>query len=290
MEFKDLIKKILTFIPLKIRLKIIGYLKLGYILNLEEPKTFNEKINYRKINWKDSLFSILSNKYTVRDYVSKTIGENYLIPIVYFGERLSKDDLNLESGDYVVKTTHDSGVVFFINESTNENEKNKIIKNIGKSLKRDYGYLNDESWYSKSKPGVIIEKMLLDDNGKPPKDYKFHIFNNKKNSKVLIQVDFDRFCEHTRNFYDERGELVDIECVYKKNENYARISDEKLNEMISVAKKLAEPFDYVRVDLYSANGSVFFGEMTFAHERGFGKFMPKSVDKDLGGFWCVSNE
>lgn len=290
MSIRDFIKRISLYFPLNLRLKIIGFIKLGYILDLNSPKTFNEKLNYRKINWTNTLYVKLANKFTVRDFVSKTVGDRYLIPIIYHGDNLTEEVLNFNSGNYVLKTTHDSGVVFFLNEKTSNYEKREILKRVDKSLARDYGRLNDESWYSKSKPSVIIEEMLKDSNGKSPKDYKFHVFNNAGVQKIFIQVDFDRFDEHTRNFYDEKGDLLNIECVYKKNENHLKIHDNNLPEMISVARELAKPFEYVRIDLYSVNESVYFGEITFAHERGFGKFMPSSIDDELGKFWCIENE
>lgn len=272
-------KMILRMLPKKIRVNVEFYYYVGYWPNIKAPKTFNEKINNRKMSLSDPIFSLCSDKYKVRDYVESKVGRKYLIPLKFYGELISKETLDSIDGDFVVKTTHDSGSVQIIKKSLGYKAR-EVIDKVNLSLEKDFGKLVDESWYSDIKPRVIIEELLVKKDGSQPEDYKFHVFNDK----VILQIDYDRFSDHSRSFYDEKLNLLPFGIKYKnKMKKIKELNG--FNEMLHVAKKLASDFDYVRVDLYNVDGEIYFGELTFAHGSGYERFSDKKYDILLGKYW-----
>ena len=226
-----------------------------------------------------------SDKYAVRSYVEKIVGSKYLIPLLYIGDSITEHDIEQFECDAVVKTTHDSGNVFFINKKSIYSNKT-VIRELTKSLKYDFGKFNDEPWYSDIARKVLAEKMLYTASGDVPSDFKFHIFNDieKESQEVILQVDYGRFTEHTRTFYNENGDILPITNKYKNN--FKKLQNIKnFPLMIKIAKQLSKEFSYVRVDLYNVDGVIYFGELTFAHEAGFGKFDAYNTDVDWGNKW-----
>lgn len=285
-KIKNVIKTSLNLLPFSLRIKLIGLIKLGYKLDLRSPKTFNEKINYRKFKALEPMMTICSDKYLVRNFVAERIGKKYLIPLLYVGETITEADIRNISCDCVIKTTHDSGTVFLLKSGDNI-KISTLLRSINRSLNFDFGKYNDEPWYSEIKPKVLVEKMLKNSNGVVPDDYKFHVFNNKNNdlTEVILQVDYDRFTNHTRSFYDESGRLLTLQNKYPINKSGNVKKIENLDLMFDLAKNISSDFSYVRVDLYNLNGDIFFGELTFAHETGFGRFNDYDCDLAFGKKW-----
>ncbi len=256
--------------------------KLGYWPDFIDPKTYNEKIHYRKFSGEHTLFAECSDKFAVRKYVEKKVGSQYLIPLidhVKFPEELKFEDYG---ENFVVKANHDSGGVYLCKNGNFDAQK--IRRKLNKKLKIDNGIKRDEPWYSDIKPSIIVEGLLLHKNGDLPADFKFHVFNRPDRPKVILQVDYGRFSNHSRTFYDEFGEVLPFS-QRKKNHFTPLDKPSNLSEMVEVSKKLAEDFDYVRVDLYNVEGEIFFGELTFAHSSGFGRFIPDKYDRVLGDYW-----
>lgn len=267
----------------------------GYKINFsKEPKTFSEKIQFRKL-YTDSetnkLYAICADKYKVREYVANKIGEEYLIPLELVTDKLTIDDWNKLPNECVIKANHNSGPVQVIFDKTKENPKS-IIDEINFQLSVDYGILSLESYYSLIERKVIVEKLLKAENNKVPADYKFHCFkNNKDGFKIMIQVDLERYENHKRGFYDENWKLS----KYLTGTKYCKLIDfyypkpKLFNKMLKLSKKLAEDFDYVRVDFYEVDKKIYFGELTFAHESGFNNFNFLDGDLEFGKYWEVFN-
>lgn len=261
---------------------------LGYIPNFNKPKTFNEKINFRKRNEFNKLFSVCSDKIAVKDWVSNkgykdTLIENYGV----YCEITALDVLSTleKKGEFLVKANHNSGPVYVINEGIKTSEVEAICSCVNRQLKEDFGLKQGEPWYSEIKPKILFEKKLKPHTNEELRDYKFHVFNNKDTApKVVVQVDFDRNSNHNRSMFDEDLNWLPFSIEYamiktnlEKPENY--------DYMLSVAKDLAKEFDYARIDLYNVDGNVYFGEVTFAHGSGLEKFSTKAHDKWLGQHW-----
>lgn len=264
-------------IPLETRLKQRFYRKLGYKLNLKNPTTFNEKIQWLKINDRSNLHTICADKYAVRNHVINKIGEKYLVPLILHTKDVShliKD--NIPDFPVIIKTNHDSSGGEFIwdKENVDWTQTQQIFK---KRLKINYDYGKGEWQYKNIQPCIIIEKLLVDKNKKIPIDYKMHCFNGQL---AFIQVDMDRSTNHKRVLYSKNWELLDCQWAYEKG--YEIPKPKVFNEMVKISEKFAEDFIYVRVDLYVIDSKIYFGELTFHSDSGNGKFKPEKWDKTIG--------
>ncbi len=188
---------------------------------------------------------------------------------------------------YVIKASHGSGEKFLeIIRSRENTNNNKILKKINKSLNKKYGKLSKEYFYDIQKPKILIEKLLLNKKGEVPSDYKFHCFNKKGKFEFYIQVDNDRFSNHTRDVYNKKLEKEPFSMIYETSTK-EEPKPKNLDKMIEIAKILSEDFDYIRVDFFHLEEEVYVGEMTLAHESGLGKFYPKTADQDFGKLWEI---
>jgi len=251
--------------------------KLGYRLNLDEPHTFNEKIQWLKLYDRTPLHTLCADKYRVREHVSKTIGSEYLIPLLYETDdasTLTKE--NLPEAPFVLKSNHDSGNVIIVNDK-DEIDWKYVQRRFTQVLKSNYYYPSREWQYKDIKPRVIVEKMLIDKNNKIPNDYKLHCFNGKL---LFTQIDSDRFEDHKRNLYNINWELMPCRLIYENDEPIEKPST--MDKMQELAEVIAKDFDYVRVDFYTIEDKIYFGEITFHPESGFGKFSSKGCDEELG--------
>ena len=271
------------FFPKTLRVKLKCFWHLGYWINLKSPKTFNEKIAKRKLNDIDSRFVTCADKLAVRDYVKEKIGVTNLIPLLYSGNSITDEILAKLGSNFVAKNNHDSGNVFIVKEDSNYDFL-EIADKLNESLKFDFGKRSDELWYSHIKPKILVEKLLINRDGSQPIDYKFHFFNGDEPT-IILQVDYDRFTNHSRSFYDMEGALLPFSIKLPRLNRKLDVSIVCLHEMRELCIKLGGDFDYVRVDFYLVDEQVYFGEMTFAHESGFGKFEPFEYDKKLGALW-----
>ncbi len=284
-----LLCKLSKLLPSNLRDYLTSVICLRYFPKVSNPTTFNEKILSRKRNWKNGLFVTCSDKVKVKEYVSHQIGDKYIIPTLFVGDALRPDDLYTcyqKYGPLVVKANHNSGPVYIINDYKDEVKMRAIVDDINRQLTVDFGEQNNETWYSKITPQVLIEKKIESVDSLDLLDYKFHVFHDTKGggSMTILHVDFDRNSNHNRSFFDEELNYLPIQCKYPTVKTKIK-KPENFDEMLSVAKKLAQPFDYVRVDLYNVDGRIYFGEMTFAHEAGWGRFNTKVHDRWMGNHW-----
>lgn len=263
--------------------------KNKYIPNFKNPKTFNEKINYRKNNPKHELFSICADKIAAKEWVAKQIGEEYIVPNYYVGDSITPEVLEAiieKYGECVLKTNHDSGTVHMLSRENSIEDLIQICKEIKKSLKLDYGSYSNEPWYSLIKPQVFVEQKLVPQKGESDiRDYKFHVFKQSDGSfKTVVGVDFNRHTNHNRSFFDENFEFLNFSIL--RPSIYTRIPPpENFGKMLKLAKRLTKPFSYARIDFYNINGIIYFGEITFAHESGCGNFSSYQSDLWMGNLW-----
>jgi len=259
--------------------------KVGYELNLKNPRSFNEKINWKKIYDRNPLIPLTADKFRVRDYVKKTLGEKegeeVLIPLLFVTENPSDISFNDLPGQFVIKANHASGRIRFVKDKRNINT-NKIIDECTHWLKVPCGFYQHEWAYQPIPRKIIIEKYITDHLGRIPRDYKFYLFNG---TCKLVHVDFDRFNGHTRSFFKpvpwERITGISQKVSAGKNLNEPK----NLQRMLEIAEELAKKFDFVRVDLYSIDDKVYFGELTHYPESGFSPFHPELFDFTLGKEW-----
>ena len=209
--------------------------KLGYNLNLKNPKSYNEKVVYKKIYDRNPLLTKTSDKYTVRSYVKKVLGEKegekILIPLLYVTDKPETIPFDELPKDFVIKSNHGSGWNIIVRDG--KYDKDEIIKKCECWLKTPYGLDKMEWGYKNIKRKIIIEKFLKNDEGKPPKDYKFFIFHGKCK---MIFVDFDRFGNHTRTLYDENWNYLDVSLKYPKGKKLKK--PKNFEKMKEIAEKI----------------------------------------------------
>jgi len=268
----------------KITLKLLFFLKQGYRLNLKKPETYNEKINWLKLYYRNDLMPICADKYTVRQYV-KDKGFKYILNELYW-EGFNPENIPFDKlpNEFVIKVTNGSGKNIICKDKS-ELDQEKTIKLIKKWLSEKYLPAYGEWFYDVIKPRIIIEKLLIDKDGNIPKDYKLFCFNNinGKYDVAFTGVDLDRFGNRRRNVYDKEWNFLKDVNLIVSNNPAVQIDKPKLyDEMKVIAKKLSKPFPHARIDLYIVDNQIYFGEITFTGAAGFGKINPIEFQKQMG--------
>ena len=263
---------------LKMKYKSLFHKKL----NIENPQTFNEKIQWLKLFDHNPQYSTLVDKYEVRKFIANIIGEQYLIPLLHVytdPEEINFDELPTR---YVIKCNHNSGLGMFINNGNIVVDRKKIIKNLKAGMQENFYLVNREWPYKNVKKKILIEKYMVDESGYELKDYKIFVFNG---IPQFIQVDFDRFTNHHRNFYDTSWSYVPFTTCYPTDPGKQIPRPSCLDEMLNIARKITSAIGkpaFCRIDLYVINNKIYFGEITFYHGAGFERFYPDEYDYILG--------
>ncbi|MFP4403769.1 MAG: ATP-grasp fold amidoligase family protein [Candidatus Woesearchaeota archaeon] len=276
---KEILNKILeslSFIPDKFYLKLIYFFKFKKYLNLNKPKSFNEKLQYLKLKQKDKKFSKLSDKYKVKEYVKEKIGENILIKSLWVGKNPTKIPFKKLPKKFIIKINDSSGQNIIVKDK-NKINKQDIIKKLNKWMTQKYWKRSRELNYKDIDKKIIVEEFLEDKKTTIPKDYKFFIFNGKAK---YIQIDIDRFTKHKRCIYDIKWKKQNFGLEYEFFREEVK-KPNNLKKMIQYAEKLANNLPFVRVDFYEVNQKIYFGEITFYPGGGIEKFFPNHDELDL---------
>jgi len=277
---------ILSKISPALALKILFYIKQGYRLNLKNPRTYNEKLNWLKLNYRNKLMPICADKFTVRQYV-KDKGLEHILNDLYW-EGFNPEDIPFEKlpNQFVIKVTTGSGKNIICKDKTKLNRQ-KTIEKLKSWLSEKYFPAYGEWFYDVIKPRVIIEKLLIDENGEIPNDYKLFCFNNIKGNHdvAFTGVDLDRFGDRRRNVYDKKWNFLNnVNLIVPNNPEIEIEKPDLYDEMINIAIKLSKPFPHARIDLYLVENKIYFGEITFTGAAGFGKITPREVERKMGNW------
>lgn len=249
----------------------------GEILDLENPVTFNQKIQWMKLYDSSDIKTRLTDKYLVRDYIKSKVGEKYLVKLYGVYERFDDIDFSKLPNSFVLKANHGCGwnIVVKDKKTFNVNDaRNKF--NTWMSL--NFAFKNGlELHYMNIKPKIICEEYL--DNNDDLYDYKVFCFNGKAESIMFLS---ERVKGLKMAFYDLNWNKLPFTYSFPKNEEEIP-KPKKLDELILISEKLAEGFAYVRVDFYILNdGSLKFGELTFTSASGSCKWYPPEQNKIYG--------
>lgn len=260
-----------TFVNLEYKLK------MKKKLNLDGPKRYNEKLQWLKLYDHNPQYTDLVDKYEVRKHVEKLIGEEYLIPI--YGIYDNYDEINFGKlpDQFVLKPTHTSGDVFICKDKTVINHA-ELKKELSEWLNKNYFDYHREWPYKNIKPRIICEKYMSEKGSDRIKDYKYFCFDGKAE---MMFVASDRGTNTKFDFYDRQFNHMNIEQHYPKSDK-ALSKPNNYDEMVEISEKLSKGFPHVRIDLYSINDKIYFGEFTFYHFSGFEPFVPDSFDYELG--------
>lgn len=218
---------------------------MGKKLNLKNPKTFNEKLQWLKLYDRNPLYTKLADKYEVRQYVKEKIGEQYLVPLIGVYNSVEEIPFDVLPEQYVLKCTHDSGTAI-IKNATNKISVTEIKNKLKKALKRNYYYEHREWCYKNNRPRIICEQIIKTKDNNPPRDYKIFCFDGQP--KFLF-VASDRGRGTKFDFFDIEWNKYPVMQHYP-NSSYKIEKPKKWDEMVACAKKLSAGFTHVRVDFY----------------------------------------
>lgn len=263
---------------------IKGKNRLHYKMNLDSPTTFNEKINWYKINYCSDLMKKTVDKIEVKEYIKEKKLDDILIKTIKVYDNIDEFCFDELPEKFVVKNTMDSGGVFVCKDKGKAKideikEKLKIVVNFnkGKHINREYAYTENDN-------KIIIEELLETPNEKAPWDYKFFCFNGEP--KFLF-VGSERDTDVKFDFFDIDFNWLDVRQGHKNNKNRP-VKPKNYGRMLEICRVLSKDFPHVRVDLYNVEGRIYFGELTFYHFAGLTPFRPKKWDKIFGNMWDLS--
>lgn len=246
-------------------------------LNIDTPTEFMEKIQWLKLNFYKEEYGCYVDKFEVRKYVASKIGEQYLNPIYGVFDSFKDINFSILPNKFIIKGTHGSGMNILVTDKT-KIHLNNVEKKIKSFLNKKYFKVNREYVYKNLKPKIVVEK-LIDTGNEQLKDYKFYCFNGVP-KYVLVKTSVDGV--EKKCFYDLNWTKICQEIVSKDYFEDEFEKPENFNEMLEVATKLSEGFIFIRVDLYSHEDSVIFGELTFFPTGGMKRFKIELLNKELG--------
>lgn len=278
-----LIKK-LSFIPDVPYLKMVYRIKTGKKLNLDDPKTFNEKLNWLKLHDIHPEYTDLVDKIKVREIIKEKLGEEYLFPLLGVWDSFDEIDFDTLPDRFVLKCNHDSGSVKVITDKSRIN-KPELKKFFDGRLSLNPWCLAREYPYKNVKPKIIAEQYMEAKDGKGINDYKFLCFNGKPE---IVFVATGRPVDTRFDYFDMEYHHLDVKESYEN----ADVTPKKpacFDEMKKIAFQLCQGKTEVRVDLYEIDGKVYFGELTFFDGGGYNRYEPNVWDRKIGDMLDLSN-
>ncbi len=253
--------------------------RMGRLPDLNHPKSFNEKLQWLKLNDRKPEYTEMVDKYLAKKYVEKRIGEKYIIPTLGVWDEFDQIEFEKLPDQFVLKTTHDSGGVVICKDKANF-DKAAAKRKLEKSLKRNYYWAEREWPYKNVKPRIIAENYLSFLNGSDLVEYKVFCFNGKP-ALFLICKGEGHTDERTNDFYDLEFNHIPVTVTCPNAKEKCQKPDE-YEELLELSRKLAKNTYQLRVDLYVINHKIYFGELTFFHDSGCCKFNPPEWDKRFG--------
>lgn len=265
---KGLIRNALKLVPDALYLKLKYRAYMGKRLDLKDPKTFCEKLQWLKLHDRNPAYTAMVDKASAKDYAAEKIGREHIIPTLGVWDRFDDIDFDALPDRFVLKCTHDSGgLVICRNKQTLDREKAR--EKIESSLKTNYYYHGREWPYKHVKPRILAETYLQEDSG-DLRDYKIFCFNGEPKCTLVCA---DRYAGTgvRMSFYDPQWQPMSMHWRYPPIETAVE-RPQNLEEMLTFARILSQNIPFVRVDFYEVRGQVYFGEITFFPASGMAKF------------------
>ena len=251
-------------------------------LNLDNPRTFSEKVNWYKLNHKIPLMQQCADKVEVREYVAEKGYSEHLNKIIGIYSCVDEIDIGSLPERFVLKAAHGSHMNIIVKDNKDKINWKQQKMMMRSWLKQDIYWPGREWVYKDLKRRIIAEEYLEDETGEL-RDYKFFCFNGIPR---FVQVEVGRFGhDHARNFYDMDWKLQPFGKEIPCNPDVNIEKPAGLEMMKQMAKDLSKPFEFVRVDLYQLKDEVRFGELTFFPAGGKPDFVPKEYDEIVGDMW-----
>lgn len=278
--FKIGINGYIRFLDDETYLKIMYRCRFHRKLNLKNPASFNEKLQWLKLHNRNPEYTRMVDKYKAKEFAAERIGKEYIIPTLGVWDKFEEIDFDALPDQFVLKCTHDSGGLVICHDKS-KLDIAAAKKKIEKCLKRNYYYAGREWPYKNVKPQIIAEEYIHDDQTNDLWDYKFFVFDGKVRLMFICQ---SRGKGTTRaDYFTREFEYVDFEWGYSHAECLPK-KPEEFDQMVALAEKIAGDIPVIRVDFYLVNGRIYFGETTFYDGSGFDIITPYEWDLKIGSF------
>ena len=249
--------------------------------DFDNPRTYNEKLQWLKLYNRRPEYTMMVDKYEVKDYVASVIGEEYVIKALGVWDKFEDIDFDSLPERFVLKCTHDSGGIAICRDKVSF-DKEKAGRVLGRSLCNNYYYRGREWPYKNVKPRIIAEEYLEDESDGELRDYKFFCFNGEVKA---MYVNTDRFSSGgtCSDFFDADFNHLPFRHGYPNAKTLPH-KPENFELMKELAGKLSRGIPHARIDFYEVNGKVYFGEITFFHWSGLTPFKPEEWDYTFGSW------
>lgn len=255
-------------------------IRMGKKLNLDNPQTFSEKLQWLKLYDRKPIYTTMVDKHAVKQYVAKQIGEEYIIPTLGVWNNFDEIDFDALPNQFVLKCTHDSGGLVICRDK-NKLDKEAAKAKINASLRQNFYYHTREWPYKNVKPRIIAEAYMEDSKTAELRDYKFFCFDGVVKA-LFVATERQKAGEEVKfDFFDPDYNHLPF-CQGHPNAKILPEKPEKLEEMKRLAATLSKGIPQVRVDFYEVDGKVYFGELTFSHFAGMVPFEPEEWDYTFG--------
>ncbi len=275
-------KGFLRWIPDKKYLQFIFRIIMKKKLNLDNPITYSEKLQWIKLYDRNPLYIRLVDKYEVKEYIRNIIGDEYVIPTLGVWDKVEDIPFDQLPSQFVLKCTHDSGGIIICKDK-NKLDLKKTKKDLNKYLHKSFYWFGREWPYKQVKPRIIAEKYMEDSKTQELRDYKFFSFDGQVNALFIATGRQDPNDETRFDVFDENFNHLDLVNGHPQA-NIIPDKPECFEKMKSLARKLSSGLPHVRVDFYDIDGEVYFGEMTFFHWSGLKPFEPEKWDEVFGSW------
>jgi len=256
--------------------------QFGRKLDLRAPRTFNEKVCYKRLYDRRPLLTMVADRVRVREYIAGRVGTDYLTRIYQICLSPLEIDYERLPSQFVVKASHGTGMIQIVRDKA-ALKIDEVTPQFQHWLGRNL-YAEEREWcYRDIPPRLVIEELLLDERGMIPADWKFYVFSGKA---AYVDVHFGRYSNDQRNMYDRALNRVNVRWLYP-NLPTDPAFPHNIEAMFEVAERLAVGFDFLRVDLYNIAGRIVVGELTNYPYGGMAPFDPPEFDQVLGAMWSV---
>jgi hypothetical protein len=261
------------------------YLEIGHLLyfgkwpHLDRPRTLNEHVMAYMLRCRDPMLHLTADKVRAREYIAAQAGREYLVPLHGIWRNAEDVPLDALPRPCVLKPSAASGMAMFLRDGQ-AIDPVQVRATLRRWLQRDYSRFHREWAYHGVRSVIMSERMLLDGGTMPPPDYKLWVIGSRVR---LIHVDRGRFTHHTRNLYLPDWQPAPARLTLANHAPDPR--PERLEEMIEIAERLAQPFEFLRVDCYLVDGALYVGELTNSPGAGFERFIPDTFAIEMGDYW-----
>lgn len=280
---------LLKWVPDAIYLKWLFWARMERKLNLKNPVSFNEKLQWLKLNDRSPQYTTMVDKHLVKRYVSDLCGQDYVIPLLGVWNDFDEIDFDSLPNQFVLKCTHDSAGLIICRDKKTLNIEAARQK-IKRSMKKNY-YWHAREWpYKNVKPRILAEKYIHDDSqGDNDNLIVYKIFNFEGAPTLIQVITNDKSENESIDYFDTNWSLLDLRQNFPNSKRHLN-KPSKLEEMLELSRKLSAGFHFLRVDFYEVGEQVLFSEFTFFSDAGVERFYPEEWDFRLGKLIDLSTD